>query len=242
MASASVDPDRVAELSRVLDETAVGDSGISGESARQLLDRITEQSDDPLAANRQYALAALAGGAAVYTGDEVGLPGPADVGIDTYSGARAGDRAAAQGVLVLDEAVIDDTLAGYLAARDQGRSLAGALVEGLLAGSRAGGDPDCPDQTALYAHLAVALPGDEPSSPVTLLTVTVDEGDGQNPVALLRAGLDDDERGWLDAGRRPARRLSRVVVLAVGVVMAVAAVVIIRHGMGYRLGRRPKRI
>lgn len=241
VAQAAIDPDRVAELIELLEDTVVGESGLSGGSGRQLLDRVTEQSDDPLVANRQYAVAALAGGAAVYTGDEVGVAGPADVRADAYSGARTADRAAAQGVLVVDEAVVDDALAGYLAARGEGEPLDRALVRGLLAGSRAGGDPDCPEQTALYAHLVVALPGDTVSEPTTLLTVTVDENDGQNPVALLASGLDDGERNWLDAGRRPARRLSRLVVLAVGVVMAVAAVVIIRYGMGYRFGRRTNR-
>lgn len=248
VAQAVVDPDRVAELAGLLEQTAVGESGgsdagsgVSGGSAQLLLARITEQSDDPLVANRQYALAALAGGAAVYTGDEVGVAGPADIGIDAYSGSRTADRVAAQGVLVVDRAVVDDALADYLAARNEGESLAQALARGLLAGSGAGGDPDCSEQTALYAHLAVARPGDDASNPTTLLTVTVDENDGQNPAVLLASGLDDGERGWLDAGRRPARRLSRLVVLAVGVVMAVAAVALIRYGMGYRFRRRPNR-
>jgi uncharacterized Ntn-hydrolase superfamily protein len=252
VAQAAVDPDRVAQLARLLEETAVGASdgadagarasGVPAGSAPQLLALITEQSDDALAANRQYALAALAGGAATYTGGEVGVAGPADVGVDAYSGSRSSDRAAALGVLVVDEAVVDDALAAYLAARDEGQPLARGLAQGLLAGSEAGGDPDCREQTALYAHLAVASPGDEGSNPTTLLTATVDEDDGQNPVALVVSGLDEGERGWLDAGRRPARRLSRLVVLAVGVAMALAAVVIIRYGMGYRFGRRTTRV
>ncbi len=252
VAQAAVDPDRVAQLAELLEETAIaasdgsdagaGASGVPAGSAPQLLARITEQSDDALVANRQYALAALAGGAAVYTGGEVGVAGPADVGVDAYSGSRSSDRAAAVGVLVVDKAVVDDALAGYLAARDEGQSLARGLARGLLAGSEAGGDPDCREQTALYAHLAVASPGDGGSNPTTLLTATVDEDDGQNPVALLVSGLDEGERGWLDAGRRPARRLSRPLVLAIGVAMALAAMVIIRHGMGYRFGRRTTRV
>jgi uncharacterized Ntn-hydrolase superfamily protein len=248
VAQAAVDPDRVAQLAQLLEETAIGASdgagasGVPAGSAPQLLALITEQSDDALVANRQYGLAALAGGAAAYTGGEVGVAGPADVGVDTYSGSRSSDRAAALGVLVVDKAVVDDALAGYLAARDEGQSLARGLARGLLAGSEAGGDPDCREQTALYAHLAVASPGDDGSNPATLLTATVDEDDGQNPVALLVSGLDDGERGWFDAGRRPARRLSRLVVLAVGVAMALAAVVTIRQGMGYRFGRRTNRV
>lgn len=244
VAQAAVQPDRVAQLARLLQDTAVGrsedtDAGVvAARSAQELLDQVAQPSDDVLIANRQYAIAALGGGAAVFTGDEVGAAGLGAGRTDTYSGARAGEQAAAQGVLVADAAVVDDALTRFQAAREAGEGLDQALARGLLAGSDAGGDPDCGQQTALYAHLVVASPGDELAGPTTLLTVTVDEDDGRNPVALLVSGLDDGERGWLDAGRGPSGQLSRLVVLAVAVAMAVAAVIIIRLGMGYRFGRR----
>ncbi len=147
---------------------------------------------------------------------------------------------AVTGVLLDDQAAVDRAFEGYTEARSEGRSLDRALTDALLAGSEAGGDRRCPDdQTALFAHLAVAEPDDDPTRPSLLVTVTVDENDGQNPVALLDTFLDEGRIGWIDAGiGDDPVGLSRLLVLAVAVLMAVAAFVVLRRGLGQTSARR----
>jgi uncharacterized Ntn-hydrolase superfamily protein len=150
-----------------------------------------------------------------------------------------GELFAAQGLLLASDDVIDSTVDAFVEARRSGTSLADALVAGLVAGAEAGGDKRCDaDQTALFAHLAVAAPGDDPLRPSTLITVTVDEGDGQNPVVLLDQALSDGGSGWVDAGLREPTGIPRAAVLAVAFMLSIAAVVVLRAGMGNTKARR----
>lgn len=201
-----------------------------GIDAADTVAALVAEDDQP--AVRQYAVLTLAdGGAAVafHSGGQV-EPG---------SGVVEGEQASAQGVLLADAGAVSSALGAYRTARTEGRSLDRALADALMAGSRAGGDRRCPeDQTALFAHLAVAEPDDDGVRPSLLLTVTVDEGDGQNPVLLLDRALEEGRTGWIDAGLDDPAGVSRTLVLAVGVGLAVAAVVIIRRGMGSPSARR----
>lgn len=216
------------------------DALANGAGAEEMLLILGEEDEQLMV--RQYAAAVIDGegveGAATFTGEEV----------EEEAGSRAGgvvgpagtERVAVSGVLLADEVAVDRAFEAYAAARADGRSLDRALADALLAGSEAGGDRRCPeDQTALFAHLAVAEPDDDPIKPSLLLTVTVDEEDGQNPVALLDSLLDEGRTGWVDAGLGgdPAG-LSRVLVLLAATVMALTAFLLIRRGLGQTSARR----
>jgi hypothetical protein len=64
---------------------------------------------------------------------------------------------AAQGNILVSDAVVDDAIAAFEAAEGE---LADRLLAGLLAGADAGGDSRCGDQTATAAALLVARPAD----------------------------------------------------------------------------------
>ena len=210
-----------------------------GAGAEEVVLGLTED-DDQLVA-RQYAAAVIdAEGperVATFTGSEV--EGASGAVATSRAGAAGTERVAAIGVLLDDAAAVDQAVAAYEAGRAEGRSLDRALADALVAGSEAGGDRRCPaEQTALFGHLAVAEPDDDPLRPSLLLTVTVDEGDGQNPVELLDRALDEGRTGWIDAGQRDPAGVPRAAVLTVGVLLTVAAVVVLRRGMGRPSARR----
>ena len=153
---------------------------------------------------------------------------------------RAGEGVSVQGNLLVSSAVVDDALAGYQDAIDGEADLASALAEGLLAGSSAGGDRRCGEQTALFAQLVVARPTDDPTAPSILLTVSVDEGDGQNPVALLAEAHRSGQMGVVDAGAGSSGSggLVKIPALALAGVMVVVSLVALKRGMGSIRARR----
>jgi uncharacterized Ntn-hydrolase superfamily protein len=218
----TINPDAPAGLRQLL---------VDGAGPDEALELLLAVDDQPTA--RQYGVVVIEPsrtvGSAVHSGEDVDGP----------LAAEAGAVATAQGLLLADEAVVDRALEAFQSTVADGRSLEQALVAGLVAGSEAGGDRRCDDdQTALFAHLAVADPGDDPRKPSLLLTVTVDEGDGQNPVPMLAEALADQRRGWIDAGLNDPAGIPRVAVLAVGALLAVAAYVVIRAGMGNTAARK----
>lgn len=222
VAQGTIDPESPLGLRQLLTD---------GADARLAIDTLLEIDEQP--AVRQFGAVVAdpgdgTGSVAAFTGQDA----------EPERGDRTGDRVSVQGVLLADQAVLDRSLGAFIDARDEGFSLEQALVQGLMAGSRAGGDRRCDEQTALFAHVVVAEPGDDPTEPSVLVTVTVDEGDGQNPVPELAAALADGRRGWIDIGTNDPFVVPRVVVLAVGTILAVAAYVTIRRGMGSPAKRR----
>lgn len=185
--------------------------------------------DDDQDALRQYAAVTLTEDGTAVAASHLGTLVEPEIGLSP------GEAVSAQGVLLADAGATDAALTAYLDGRAAGRSLDQALVDALMAGADTGGDRRCPeDQTALFAHLAVAEPDDDGVRPSLLLTVTVDEGDGQNPVLLLDRALDEGRTGWIDAGLGgdPAG-VPRALVLVIGAGLAVAAFAVIRRGMGH---------
>ena len=150
----------------------------------------------------------------------------------------AGLNVAAQGLLLVNQSVINEALNAYVRAVDNSEPLDQALVDALVAGSNSGGDRRCGTQSALFAQLVVAEPGDNPLEPATLLTVTVDEGDGQNPVLLLSEAFDQGQSGWVDAGQRSSVGVPRVAVAIFAVLIGIIGFVVLRKGMGNRVARR----
>ena len=216
---ATIDPTAPAELRRHLTD---------GASPAEAIALLLEDDERPTV--RQFAVVSLDGAVDTYTGDDV----------EGASRAVAGDGVSSQGVLLADEAVVDRALAAFESSRAEGGSLDRALVDALVAGSAEGGDRRCePEQTALFAHVAVSEPDDDPLRPSLLVTVTVDEGDGQNPVAILDAAIDDGRLGWVDAGRGDEPLgVPRAAVMLAGAAMAVAAVLLLWKGMGSPSARR----
>lgn len=196
----------------------------------EIVDDLMSPLFDEVAALRQHAVVRLDGEAAAGSGAET-LP---------VAAAETATAVSVQGNLLVSEAVVTDTLGRYQAARGAGADLATGLVEGLLAGSQAGGDRRCEEQTALFAQIVVAEPGDAPDAPSTLLTVSVDEGDGHNPVVVLAEAHQAGRSGVIDAGTAPAGsgRVVRTVVLALALVAIVVAAAVFRRGLGSVAARR----
>ena len=221
----NVNPDAPAELRRLVAD---------GFGPTDVIDTVLELDD--LDTARQYGVALLPTPEGI---DE--FLTAAHTGIDVGQSSRdwTTDTASIQGGLLADGRVVDEAMFAFDDAMANGASLEEALVAGLAAGAALGGDRRCePEQAALFAHLAVAEPDDDPARPSVLLTVTVDEGDGQNPVNLLVDALAAGEQGWIDAGLDAPVGVPRLAVGAVGAVMAIAAFFLIRIGLGQPANRR----
>ncbi|MFV0524322.1 MAG: DUF1028 domain-containing protein [Acidimicrobiales bacterium] len=214
------------DLAPVAEMTELINAGLD---PRTVVDRLVI-ADGELAAVRQYAVVDLAGTSVGVTGDEV-LP---------ESGWRSAPGASAQANLTASPEVVGDTIDGFVVARAEGADLAGALVAGLAAGSRAGGDRRCPASTALFAHVAVAGATDAPGRPSFVTTVSVDEGDTVNPVEELVAAVAAGRTGAIDAAQHRDRGGGWVTAVALG--FSLAAVTgglwIFRRGLGARQARR----
>ncbi len=202
----------------------------AGATPDEIIDELTSPSFDEMASLRQHAIVRLPSEVAAATGSD-----NAPEAID-----QVADGVSVQGNLLVSRAVVDETMAAFLVADANNADLALALVDGLVAGSEAGGDRRCGEQTALFAQLVVARAGDDPSAPSTLLTVSVDQGDGQNPVTLLAAAFREGKTGFIDAGTSEpgSGGLVRVLVLVVAGIMAVVSLVALKRGMGSIAARR----
>lgn len=205
-----------------------------GVPAAEILDFLTsdafETNPDQNNSIRQYGIVALEpeSDGAVFTGQQ----------IEQERQAVASSSVAAQGLLLADVAVVDNALDAYEAAIAEEQTMDQALVEALVAGAKAGGDRRCGDQTALFAQLVVAEPDDDPLQPSTLLTVTVDEGDGQNPVFAMADAFEQGQRGWIDAGQRSSIGVSKLWAAVVAGLIGAFGVFLVRKGMGNTAARR----
>lgn len=210
-------PDRIAELVA------------AGADADDIVADLTSEDFDELASIRQYGVVRLPSSAAGYTGEATAA--------DALD--RQADLLSVQGNLLTTAAVVDDATLAFETVRSSGGSLPDALVEALSAGSVAGGDSRCGDQTALFAQLVVAAPGDTATEPSVVLTVTVDEGDGQNPVLILAEAYERGQVGVIDA-RAPSSGTGwfPIVVLVAAVGMVVGGGVALARGIGSIRARR----
>ena len=196
----------------------------AGVTPEEILGDLISPEFDEGAALRQHAIVSLSGEVVAFTGDETSA-----VALDDQSA-----NVSVQGNILVSEAVVGDSLAAFENDREAGGSLADSLVQGLLAGADAGGDSRCPEQTALFAQVVVAQPGDSEETPATILTVLVESDDGQNPVALLASNYTDGQRGLVDLrdSESMAGFVVRTAVLAIGVAMFIVAIYLLRRGLG----------
>lgn len=210
-------PDRIVELLE------------AGADPGAIVDDLVRPEVDAAASTRQHAVVSTVGVAA-YTGSDL-----APEALD-----RQAASASAQGNLMVSDDVVTAALAAFEDSRAGGADLRDALVAGLLAGSAQGGDRRCPDQTALFAQLAVARPGDDPDHPATLITVTVDQDDGQNPVTLLADAVAEGRTGLIEAGTGESGlgRVVQIGALLAATAMAAGGVFLLRRGLGATRARR----
>lgn len=202
----------------------------AGAQPDEIITDLASQDFDELAPLRQHAVASVTGEVAAFTGAETSAEA-----LDAQ-----GDGVSVQGNLLASGSVVGDALAAFETERASGRTLAEALIAGLVAGSDAGGDRRCGPQTALFAQIAVAGPDDDGDRPAILLTVVVGDGDGRNPVTILESAFADGERGLIDAGEATTSAGARVRtgVLIAALFMLVAGGLAVRRGIGSVSARR----
>ena len=209
VSQAALNGDVPPELRRLIAAGAGADDAIASVTA----DAFDHRSDE-----RQHAVVLLDGSTAGFTGTA-----NEQVALD-----RGGAFVHAQGNILVAEAVIDDAVAAF---ESSDGDLAARLVAALQAGADAGGDSRCGEQTALFAHVAVAAPGDDAAAPHILLSVSVVDGDGRNPVDLLTAAHAAGERQWVSG---PTFLESFGPALAV---VGLAAIVLVGVVVGVRRRR-----
>ncbi len=207
----------------------------TGERPAAAVARLVAEEPEDLAAVRQHAAVILAG-------DDGTPEAAAHTGVDNVAVAldRTDEVVSVQGNLLVSATVVEDALAAFTARSEVGDDLGSALVAALVAGSEAGGDSRCGDQTALFAQVAVAEPGDDPSRPSTLLTVVVAQDDGTNPVAELDRAWSQGRRGLVDLAEPESGSggVVRIIVLVAAVAMVAGAALALRRGLGSISARR----
>ncbi len=164
----------------------IGDDLAAGATAAEVIDGVTDAGFDADAARRQHGVVRLDApdAPAAFTG----------AGTDGWAGHQTAGGVSVQGNILASADVVAETLAAFR--RSGGEALGDRLVDGLVAGARAGGDSRCPEQKALFAQVAVA----DPNGALDVRTARVDEGDGRNPVVLLAAGELSGPPGSSTAG------------------------------------------
>ncbi len=204
-----------------------------------IVETLLEQDD--LASARQYGFVSLVHRNTATADASSSVPGVVQYtgpDVEPSAGQRAEEGVAVQGGLLSSTEVLDASMMAFTRSREAGSDLATALAEGLSGGARVGGDRRCGAQSALFAQLVVARAFDDGAAPETLLTVIVDEGDGQNPVFLLEEALVEGQTGWLRLGRSPQRGVPKRGVLAVGIGLGLASMLVLWRGMGSPSARR----
>lgn len=159
-------PDARSEIQSMLD---------AGMGASEIIEAVSDLEFDSEAEERQHGVVLLTGEAAGFTG----------LGNNEFAGDTQGTNVSVQGNILVDETVVDDAIAAFeRPAAD--RTLADRLVDALEAGSLAGGDSRCDEQTALFAHVSVIDENGTRAEPnVVNLTTFAERGDGSNPVVDL---------------------------------------------------------
>ena len=158
-------PDARLEIQRLLDD---------GRAADEIIAAVSDLDFDAEAEERQHGVVLLNGDTAGFTGK-----GNNEVARDVQ-----GENVSVQGNVLVSDEVISDAVVAF--ERDGDRSLSDRLVDALEAGSRAGGDSRCGDQTALFAHVSVIDDAGTREAPnVVDLTTWTERGDGDNPVVAL---------------------------------------------------------
>ena len=216
ISQAAYSPEARIEIQRLLELELSAEAVIAGVSSATF--------DDDFE-TRQHGVVVIGDRGAGFTGSDN----------SDFAGDAQGPNVAAQGNLLVSSAVIDDAIASF-DDRDSSddRSLAERLVDALEAGSLAGGDARCGDQTALFAHVSVIDENGNRARPnVVDLTTWVERGDGANPVTelttLFRSGTTTVRP---DPAAVPAPAVPLLLVATAAIVAALlcaAGVLVVRR-------------
>jgi uncharacterized Ntn-hydrolase superfamily protein len=188
----------------------------AGMDADGIVSSLTAASFDDRSQDRQHAVVLL-------DGDAAGFTGTSNQAVALH---RRGTFVQAQGNILVSEAVVEDAIAAFEVTEGD---LTSRLVAALQAGADAGGDARCGEQTALFAHVAVAGPQDDAAAPGVLLSVSVVEGEGANPVDLLSVAYAAGERRWVSGPTFLEAYGPALAVVGLGVIAIVGVGLGIRH-------------
>ncbi len=182
-----------------------------GRTPVEIVDDVSSSEFDADFASRQHGVVTFSGLPSGFTGDD-----NSPIALDAQAAGVS-----VQGNILVSEGVVEDALAAFEDA--EGKQLADRLVAALVAGGAAGGDSRCGDQTALFAHLAVASPDDDPLAPSIMLTIARPE-EGENPVLVLEKAFAEGERQLIDAPVTGAGAGIGLIALILAVLMIPAGV------------------
>ncbi len=187
-----------------------------GKTPDEVIADVSSEAFDEQFDARQHGVVTVDGASAGYTG-----PSNGPVAVDLQS-----DGVSVQGNLLVSDTVVNDSLAAFNT--DPTLPLADRLVAALLAGSEAGGDSRC-EQTALFAHVVVVAPGDDPNDPSVLMTYgSLNETD--NPVeALARDFAEGERRKVVAPSTEGSGSALGLIGIAVAIVMVGVAIVFSRR-------------
>lgn len=221
VSQAAYNADARIEIQRLLD---------AGQSANDVVAAVSNATFDSGFEDRQHGVVVLGDGSAAFTGS----------GNSDFAGDVQGARVSAQGNLLVSSAVVENAVASFSDSGEAAdRSLAERLVDALEAGSLAGGDARCGDQTALFAHVSVIdSEGNRARPNVVDLTTWVERGDGNNPVTelveLFRSGTTTvrPDATEVPTPSIPVWLLVGLAVIVVG--LGAVVVFVVRHVRGTR--------
>ena len=153
-----------------------------GAPPEQIIQLITDPENNKRRDNQQFGIINADGSTAGFTGSSC----------LSWAGHIAGDYVMVQGNILVGESVVKDSLAAFTAARQSGSDLSGALMQGLAAGSAAGGDRRAGDPSiaAMSAYLAVSQP-DDPPGYASFAVIVPPLENGGNPVNELQRIFDE---------------------------------------------------
>lgn len=144
------------------------------QTPEEVLSSLIDPDFAPDAATQQHAIVTVNGSAAAFTGSA-----NPEVSIDAQS-----TNVSVQGIAVSDSAVVTEALNEYRNQESAGVPLSERLSQALLAGSGAGGDVACNEQTAKFAQVVVAKPDDRQKP--SILATSVAAGANENPVESIQ--------------------------------------------------------
>ncbi|MFN0091918.1 MAG: DUF1028 domain-containing protein [Acidimicrobiales bacterium] len=208
---------------------AARDLIVSGAGPAEVIARITDPVFDPSAARRQYAVAVRGQGVAVHTG--------LDVRREALSAPASGGAASVQADQVELPAVVEQAAAAFERSSGGADRLGDRLLRALEAGSAAGGDRRCANDsdppTAKSAFVLVARPEDSAEQPA--IAIAVGARKNQNPLVELRERYNEarpavygDCPGCDLAGLEvPTRTAQRLTAVEIGIGLAAMAAFVV---------------
>ena len=209
ISQAAFNDDVPVEMERLLAE---------GSSATEIIAAVTDPAFDDQPQDRQHGVVLLNGETAGFTGIEN----------SDFAGDFQGTDVSVQGNILVGRDVLRDALASFEAST--GQPLADRLVNSLEAGSLAGGDSRCGEQTALFAHVSVIdADGDSSAPNVLSLTNWADQGSGVNPVTEMAENYRAGTAITKESPNQIGGVVLIVMLLTIPIILIAWSVMLYRH-------------